>query len=110
MHPDDFNYFDIHSHLNFPEFDGDREAVIAQMAAEKVGTITVGTNLETSRQAIALAERHPRLFFASVGIHPLEIEEVGAGNESEAAIESAYAGMCAELTELAKSDSVVAIG
>lgn len=64
-------YIDIHSHLNFPEYDADREAVLARMAESETGTITVGTDLETSRGAVALAESHENIW-ACIGVHPVD--------------------------------------
>lgn len=67
-------YIDIHSHLNFKEYDGDREEVIQRMKEEGVATITIGTSLETSRSAVALSNQHENIF-ACVGIHPNDDEE-----------------------------------
>jgi TatD DNase family protein len=67
-------YIDIHSHLNFPQFNPDREELIAKMHEKGIATITVGTGLETSREAVELASRHPHLF-ATVGIHPAHAHE-----------------------------------
>ena len=53
-----FKYFDIHSHLHFPDYDADRAEVVSEMQKNKIGTITIGTGLETSWQAVALAERY----------------------------------------------------
>lgn len=64
-------YIDIHSHLNFPDYDADREEVIAKMKELGVATITVGTSLETSQSAVALAEKHENIF-ACIGIHPVD--------------------------------------
>ena len=66
---------DIHAHLQFPDFDADRDAVILRARAAGVERmIIVGTDLVTSRAAIALAEKHEFLL-ASVGIHPHEFGE-----------------------------------
>lgn len=67
--------FDIHSHLNFSDFDADRGDVIRKMQEEGVGTITVGTGLHTSREAVDLASQHEHIF-ATVGIHPTDHEEL----------------------------------
>lgn len=87
-------YIDIHSHLNFDNYDSDREEVIARLKAEKIATITVGTTVADSRFAIELAEKHENLY-ATVGIHPTH--EWG---EAE----------FAELDKLAGNKKVVAIG
>jgi TatD DNase family protein len=90
-----FNYFDIHSHFHFPDYDADREEQIAEMEKNNIGTITIGTGLETSKQAIALAEKHDRIF-ASVGLHPDDLKD---GTE-----------LISEFSDLAKHPKVVAIG
>jgi len=65
-------YFDAHSHLNFPQYNEDRDEVIAGMSDEGVWTITVGTDENTSREAVALSNQHDHLF-ATVGIHPTDV-------------------------------------
>ncbi len=87
-------YIDIHSHLNFENFDTDRDEVIARLKSENIWTITVGTSIEDSKSAIALAEKHDHLF-ATVGIHPTH-----EWTEAE----------FIELDQLASHKKVVAIG
>ena len=65
------NYIDIHSQLQFSQFDADRDAVIARMRETDVWTITVGTSPAMSEEAVALAEQHDG-FFATVGTHPTD--------------------------------------
>ena len=67
-----FDYFDIHSHLYFPDFDADREEIIAKMKEEKIATITIGTDFDSSQKAIELAEKHHNLF-ATIGQHPGDV-------------------------------------
>lgn len=62
--------FDTHTHLQFKAFEGKTDEAIKsarEAGVEKI--IVVGTNLETSKKAIELAEKHDGLY-ASVGIHP----------------------------------------
>ena len=73
-------YFDIHSHLNFSQYDADREEVIRKMKEEKVWTITVGVNLETSREAVALAQKHEGIF-ATIGVHPDDLPSEALAKE-----------------------------
>ena len=88
---------DTHSHLDFPEFDGEIEAVLQRASAAGVTRIiTIGTSVESSRRAVALAERHPAIY-AVVGIHPGSALEV----EPDA---------LATLREFARHPRVVAIG
>ena len=74
-----YAFFDIHSHLHDKAFDKDRDEVIATMKAKGVGTITVGTGLAESRNAVALADIHDNIF-ATVGLHPCDnvLEEFDA--------------------------------
>ncbi len=64
-------YFDIHGHINFKDFDTDRDAVITRAREAGVGMIVVGTDLESSRQAIALAEANENIY-AIIGEHPTD--------------------------------------
>src|SRR5919198_3104344 len=89
--------FDTHAHLHFPDFAGDLDAVLARARAAGVTRmLTVGTTVETSRAAIALATREPDVW-ATVGIHPHD----AAGADAAA---------LAELETLARSPRVVAVG
>lgn len=89
-------FFDIHGHINFPEFDADRNEVIGRTKEAGVGMITVGVDYESSKKAIELAEVHEGIW-ATAGIHP--IDDAGHQNTK---VES--------LKELAKHNKVVAIG
>src|SRR5439155_641713 len=61
---------DTHAHLHFPEFAGDLEAVLERARAAGVRCmVTIGTDVESSRAAVALAGREPDVW-AGVGIHP----------------------------------------
>ena len=67
---------DTHTHLDFPDFNADRDAVIRRAVETGVTRmIAIGTNLDTSRAALALADRHPEVY-ATIGIHPNEATEV----------------------------------
>jgi len=92
--------FDIHSHLNFPDFDDDRENIIKKMRDEGIFTITVGVNKETSKSAKEIADINENIF-ASVGLHPTDKSTQG-GLESDWDYEY-YKG-------LARQPKVVAIG
>lgn len=70
----DFSYIDIHSHLNLPQFDEDREEVIARLREQSIGTITVGIDAQSSEFAVQLAGEHDHLW-AIVGHHPGNVDE-----------------------------------
>ncbi len=63
---------DSHAHILAEQFDQDRDAVIARCKNVGVTWIEVGTNIDTSRKAIAFAEKYSNIV-ASVGVHPHEI-------------------------------------
>ena len=89
--------FDTHAHLHFPEFDADREAMLARARESGVSRmLTIGTDPETSRASIALAAREADVW-ATVGIHPHDAAE-------------ADAAALAEIERLAEEPRVVAVG
>lgn len=90
-----FEYFDIHSHLYFPEYDKDREHEIEKMKKAKIGTITIGTDFQSSSWAIEMAEKHHNLF-ACIGQHPADLDNDSIFDE--------------RLRDLADNKKVVAIG
>ncbi len=90
--------FDSHAHLHFPEFSRDLDAVLRRAQEAGVSFIlTVGTDVETSRQAVLLAEKHQGVY-AAVGIHP---------HDAAKADEAAFEGI---LSLAGSSSKVVAIG
>lgn len=88
-------YIDIHSHLNFSDYGEDFGAVIMRMEEASVGTIAIGTDLETSVKAVELAHKHQNIW-ACIGVHPVD-------NPSRAFEEENF-------RELVKHPKVVAVG
>ncbi len=76
---------DSHAHLDFSNFNGDRDEVIrrAQSAGVKL-ILNVGFDLESSRKSIALAESYP-LLYAAAGVHPHDAARVPAAYLDELA-------------------------
>jgi len=70
--------FDSHAHVDGPEFDADREAVLARARAAGVQhMIVVGAVGDTSsaERAVALAERDPDIW-ATVATHPHDVAQM----------------------------------
>ncbi len=66
--------FDTHAHYDDKAFDADREQLLPAVNAAGVGRILdPGCEAESSRKAIALAERYD-FVYAAVGIHPEELD------------------------------------
>jgi TatD DNase family protein len=90
-------FYDTHAHLGFPDFAPDLPEVIERANAAGIGKIiAIGTDLESSAQAIGIAERFPNVF-AAVGWHPAQALE-------------APPDLRPALRELAGHPKVVAIG
>jgi len=88
---------DTHAHLDDHTFDHDRAQVLERaLAAEVHFVITVGTDLNSSRVAVALA-RHKATIYATVGVHPHDASTLCPETLSE-------------LECLAREERVVAIG
>ncbi|HEY74203.1 MAG TPA: TatD family hydrolase [Thermoflexia bacterium] len=67
---------DSHAHLDFSQFDADRDAVIQRARdAGLTAILNVGTNLASSKAAVALAQQHD-FIYAAVGIHPHDARHV----------------------------------
>ena len=89
---------DTHAHLDFPEFEGQLDAVLAR--AREAGVhriITVGIDRESCRKSLAIAEKYDNVY-AVVGLHPCNVLDEGAMDFLE------------ELPALAKHPKVAAIG
>ena len=99
---------DTHSHLHFSSFDKDRSQIHARMAEFDVKTITVGTAINTSRNAVLYADKHPDAW-ASVGYHPEHVTSDHEDEDEKGANDEQYdIKILAELA--ASSDRVLAIG
>lgn len=88
---------DSHCHLDFPDFEGERDAVVRRAHEAGVGWIvTIGTRLVAFDQVLAIAEAFENVF-CTVGIHPHDVaNEAGAGVDG--------------LVTLARQPKVVGIG
>ena len=68
--------FDTHAHLDDRAFDCDREELLAGLAARGTSmAMNPGCSLESSKNAVALANRYPWIY-AAVGSHPDVADEV----------------------------------
>ena len=63
-------YFDAHCHTNFAAYNEDREEVILRAKDADVGMNVVGTQLDTSKSAVALAQMYDNVY-ATIGLHPI---------------------------------------
>jgi TatD DNase family protein len=96
--------FDIHSHIYYPDFDIDRADMLADMMEKGIGTIVIGTDIESSKKAIDLSDASAARF-ACIGIHPLE-----AAGMTEADVETGIALLQEFALDPKYNEKVVAIG
>lgn len=90
-------YFESHAHYDDERFDEDRDTLLASFPAEGIETVVnASSDIKSSKASIALSEKYP-FFYAAVGVHPHEVENI-----TEADID--------ELRELSKHPKVIAIG
>jgi TatD DNase family protein len=90
-------FFDTHAHLDYPEFQPDFADVLARaQTAGITKIISIATDLDSSRRALALAEKYA-MIYAAVGWHPSNAHE--APDDIRPA-----------LRELARHPKAVAIG
>ena len=82
-----FSHIDTHSHPNFATFSADREEVIKRALEAGVCMNIVGTQKDTSKAAILLAEKYEGTY-ATVGLHPIhtsksfhDMQELGKGGQ-----------------------------
>jgi len=88
---------DTHCHLDFPEFNQDRDEVIQRAQQEGIDyIINIGSSLEGSKASLELAKQHD-FIYATVGLHPHEADKFN--QEVRDTLEG-----------LATKDKVVAIG
>lgn len=93
---------DSHCHLDLAQYDHDRDGVITHAQQNGVRLIiNPGIDLDHSKAAIQLAERHDGVY-AAVGIHPNSSQDFADSRQAQEII--------AELAELSHHPKVVAIG
>ncbi len=64
-------FFDTHTHVNFTAFKDDQEATISRALDAKTWMVNVGTQVETSKSAVELANKYPEGIYAAIGLHPI---------------------------------------
>lgn len=90
-------FIDAHAHLSYPQFDDDRADIVKRLQESQVSlVINPGTDVETSRNAIALANELP-FVYANVGLHPSDVNQFDVKDFDT-------------LETLSRNEKVVAIG
>jgi len=108
-------FVDTHAHLHFHSFRNDREEVIKRTLDEGISFVMPGTQIDTSRAGVELAEKlNDSRIYASIGLHPIHVnkdrvdeDEVGPLEKFTTREESFNRGA---YEELIVSPKVIAVG
>src|SRR3989344_1538637 len=107
-------YFDAHTRVNFVAYNDDREATILRAKDAGVAMNVVGTQKDTSKEAVALAEKYENVF-GTIGLHPVhteksyhDVKELGEGGKEFTSRGEIFDAKVYE--ELGKNERVIAIG
>ncbi|MFH0827400.1 MAG: TatD family hydrolase [Candidatus Omnitrophota bacterium] len=88
---------DTHCHLDFPEFDADREEVIARAKEQGIeAMVNIGSSLKATERSLQLAKQYD-FIYATAGIHPHEADKFSSKDEQT-------------FLEFLKQEKVVAVG
>lgn len=79
----DIKIIDAHTHVQFEQYDNDRNDVIARALTGGIGMINAGADLKSSKDAVDLANRYEAGAWATVGVHPTEPKDFDKFEEIE---------------------------
>ncbi|MDI3484597.1 MAG: TatD DNase family protein [Methanobacteriaceae archaeon] len=68
---------DIHCHIDFKEFNKDREEVIKRAKGGLTAIIDSGVGLGGVRRSIRLSEEHKHFIYPTLGLHPVDAARMG---------------------------------
>ncbi len=102
---------DTHAHVNFNAYRDDTDEVIRRSLDGNIWMINVGSQYDTSKRAVEIAEKYKEGVYAAVALHPIHLgpskyideEEIGFKTREEQFDNSKY-------QTIAKHPKVVAIG
>jgi TatD DNase family protein len=90
-------FIDTHSHLFYPNFNGELDEIISRAQSDGVDYILVpATDLTTAQQVIDLTKKY-EIVYGAVGIHPHDTKDWDPS-------------LISEIEELAKREKILAIG
>jgi TatD DNase family protein len=108
---------DAHTHAHFAVYGDESDAVIKRALEEDTWVVTVGTQRDTSRAAVNLANRYSEGVYAAIGLHPIhtnksfhDSKEVGDGEGATSFISRGEEFDYEYYKELGRNNKVVAIG
>lgn len=110
-------FFDAHAHVQFSAYENDRDEVMVRAREAGVWMINVGTQRDTSRAGVELAEKYEEGVYAAIGLHPIhtgksfhDADELGGGDGAKAFTSRGEAFDIERYRPLALHEKTVAIG
>ena len=110
-----YKYIDTHAHVNINAFADDYGEVIDRAREEGVAHINVGTQFDTAKRAVEIAEQYEDGVYAIVGLHPVHTsasyhDEQELGENAKGFTSRGEVFDAEKYRDLAKSGKVVGIG
>ncbi len=112
-------FIDAHAHVHFDDFDSNRLEVISRCSEAGVGMLNVGTTIQTSRDALQVAEdfgqssevtQKPAYIKTIIGIHPIYASQEMQNPNWLAELEQLISHNLANVAGETGKGSVVGIG
>ncbi len=104
-------FIDTHTHVNLRAFKEDAAEAIQRALDAGVAVVNVGTQIDTSRQAVAILEQFPENVYAVIGLHPTHTYAHDYEDEEEVKFKTREETFDPSLyEELVQNDRVVGIG
>lgn len=100
---------DSHCHIQFSAYKNDYEEVINRCKEKKCSMITVGTQKNTSKKGVDLANKYDNIY-ATVGLHPIHIFSTQVDEEESSFLSREEEFDYDYYKELAQNHKVVGIG
>lgn len=102
---------DTHAHVNFNVYKDDADEVIRRALENNVWMINVGSQYDTSKRAVEMAEKYSQGVYAAVALHPIHLGPSKFIDKDEIRFKTREEKFDKEkYRELALSPKVVAIG
>ncbi len=74
---------DVHCHLDFEQFDPDREKIIEECKEKLRAVVNSGTSLKGNKRTMKLAEENKNFIFPALGLHPTYLEQMNRSDIEE---------------------------
>lgn len=72
---------DSHAHVNFNAFKDDGDAVIRRSLDQDIWLVNVGSQYDTSKRALQIANQHETGVYAAIGLHPIHLSHTEVDEE-----------------------------